>query len=425
MIDSPRTDAPPERGAPERDAAERNAAQRDAAGPAVPAARQVAGRRWRRARGPLVAALVVILVGIALAVLQPNVERNYLDPTSASKEGSRALVRVAETRGTGVRVARSAPEAARLMRSSPKALLVVVRSERLLASDHSALAGVPGDRLLVEPNLDTLRVLAPGVEPAGQAQDDQPPPNCSLDVARLAGSANVGGAVYSAPPGSTKCYPDPEGGLPGLVRLSQGERTVTVLGSGAPLTNRRLAESGNAALGVNLLTGRTGVVWLLPDVPAPGSAGQKSPLQLIPAEAVLAALQIAIAALFVVWWRVRRLGPVVTESLPVVVRSAEAVEGRARLYRARRARDRAADALRSGFLDRLMPLLALSRSVVQGSLAGDTTRQIEVASRIAARTGVHADTIGMALYGPAPEEDAELVALADFLDELEEHVRRS
>ena len=46
-------------------------------------------------------------------------------------------------------------------------------------------------------------------------------------------------------------------------------------------------------------------------------------------------------------WQARRLGPVVAERLPVVVRAAETVEGRGRLYRARRARDRAAAALRA------------------------------------------------------------------------------
>ena len=52
-------------------------------------------------------------------------------------------------------------------------------------------------------------------------------------------------------------------------------------------------------------------------------------------------------------------GPLVAERLPVVVRASETVEGRGRLYRSRRARDRAADALRTSTLQRVLPRLGL------------------------------------------------------------------
>jgi hypothetical protein len=397
-----------------------------AAGPAdsLPTSRQVAGRRWRRARGPLAAALLVIIVGTILAALQPRTEPGYLDPESAAKDGSRALARISGQRGTSVRVVRTAAAAAEGLRSREGALLVVVRSERLLPGDIDTLAAAPGDRLLVEPTRAALAKLAPGIDVAGRAEDTVVSPGCALPAATLAGSAEVSGRTYRAPATATRCYPS--GGRHGLVRVPAGGRTVTVLGAGRPFTNRRLAEQGNAALGVNLLTGRADVVWLMPDVPAPGSGGgEKSLPELVPRGVELAFWQLLIAVLFVVLWRVRRLGPVVTEPLPVVVRSAEAVEGRARLYRSRRARDRAAYALRAGCLERLRPMLGLSRSAVQQSLTGDTVKQVEIVSAIAARAGADADTIGMALYGPSPEEDGEMVRLADFLDELEARVRRS
>ena len=47
-------------------------------------------------------------------------------------------------------------------------------------------------------------------------------------------------------------------------------------------------------------------------------------------------------------WRGRRLGPIMTEPLPVTVRAAETVEGHGRLYHRLNARDRAANALRAG-----------------------------------------------------------------------------
>ncbi len=66
----------------------------------------------------------------------------------------------------------------------------------------------------------------------------------------------------------------------------------------------------------------------------------------MPLAAWLVAIQLGVALLLAALWRARRLGPLVTERLPVVVRASETVEGHARLYRSRRARDRVAATLR-------------------------------------------------------------------------------
>ena len=70
-------------------------------------------------------------------------------------------------------------------------------------------------------------------------------------------------------------------------------------------------------------------------------------------------LQLCLVVLLVALWKGRRIGPLVAERLPVVVRASETVEGRGRLYRSRRAGDRAADALRTATLQRLLPRLGL------------------------------------------------------------------
>ena len=61
-------------------------------------------------------------------------------------------------------------------------------------------------------------------------------------------------------------------------------------------------------------------------------------------------LLVFLAAAF---WRGRRLGPLVVENLPVVVRASETMEGRARLYQKSSARLHALDALRIGAIQRL------------------------------------------------------------------------
>jgi hypothetical protein len=96
----------------------------------------------------------------------------------------------------------------------------------------------------------------------------------------------------------------------------------------------------------------------------------------------------------------------------VVVRAAETVEGRGRLYRARRARTRAAAALRAGTLDRLLPRLGLGQGATPAA----------VTTAIAVRTGQDARQVGTALYGPAPADDAGLVALAGYVEFLERRI---
>jgi hypothetical protein len=386
--------------------------------PAESTARQVAGRRWRRSRGILVAVLALVAIGVALAALQPQVRPEYLDPDSPGQQGTRALVEITRQHGTPVTVVRHPSDAVSEMQGHPDAVLVVARSERLVPADLAALRDAPGDRLLIEPTADALEALAPGVSAAGSSSGSFEP-RCGLPAAVAAGSAGFySSQVYDAPAAATKCYLD--GNRPNLVQVPEGAGTTTVLGSGRALTNERLTSDGNAALGMNLIGSRSSAIWLLPDPPPPGSGGHKSFTALLPFGVKLAVLQAFIAVLLVALWRSRRLGPVVVEPLPVVVRSAEAVEGRARLYRARRAGDRAALALRAGALERLTALLGMPKSA-----ATDPGMATEIINGIAAHTGEAQAMIGAALYGPPPVDDAELVRLAGYLDELERQVRDS
>jgi hypothetical protein len=98
-----------------------------------------------------------------------------------------------------------------------------------------------------------------------------------------------------------------------------------------------------------------------------------------------------------------------------VVRASETVEGRGRLYRSRRARDRAADALRTATLQRLAPRLGL------GAGAPAST----VVSTVAQRSSADAQFVSYHLYGPPPATDHDLLQLARALDEIERQVTHS
>ena len=133
---------------------------------------------------------------------------------------------------------------------------------------------------------------------------------------------------------------------------------------------------------------------------------------ILPGWVLPAVVQLLVAGLLLMLWRGRRLGPPVTEPLPVVVRAAEAVEGRARLYRRAQARDRAAKALRSGALARLVPRLGIE------SGAGGEPAPEAVVAAVAGRTGRADAEVHAALFGAPPEDDAGLVRLSETLDSM-------
>jgi hypothetical protein len=375
--------------------------------------------RWR---GPVAVITAIIIGGTIVALLQPTAGTSgYLDPGDAHSYGARALATLLAQRGTAVTRVSTVTAAAHAVTpavtpaAGRPATLLITSPELLTMGQLRSLALIPADRVIVAPDPAVLAVLAPGVTEVRQTAAGPLAPACGLAAARLAGQADMGGmALTTSAPGAQRCYPS--GRYPSLVRYPAGGRDVTVLGAGDALANYNLARLGNAALMLDLLGGPARIVWLVPSPPAAasGSAGGQEPFtSVVPWAAYLVAIQLVIAAALAALWRGRRLGPVVAERLPVVVRAAETVEGHGRLYQARRSRDRAAAALRDAARGRILRSLGLPGRP-------DPTA---VAAMLAARTGRSPDEITALLAGPAPADDAALVALADGLDALEREVR--
>jgi len=240
-------------------------------------------------------------------------------------------------------------------------------------------------------------------------------PGCRMGPARRAGAADTGGRGYEVRPGTDAALCYARDGVPSLVRVREGGRTVTFLGSPVPLTNSRFGDEGNAALALGVLGGRERLVWYLPSLAdVPRSAAQRSFYDLVPDGVWWGLVQLGVAVLLLALWRGRRLGPLVEEPLPVVVRAAETVEGRARLYRRAGARDTAAEALRDATRTRLRAALG----VPPGSGAP------LVVDAVAARARRTPAEVAPLLYGAAPADDRALVRLADELDALDREVRR-
>jgi uncharacterized protein DUF4350 len=399
-------------------------------GAAAPRGGPGAAGGWRRWRAPAVLVALILLGGALIALIQAGAPvAGPLDPNDTGPQGTHALAALLVHRGQTVSRATTAADATGQARGGG-ATLVVTNPGLLSQRQLATLARVRANLLLVAPGRTALIVLAPEVRVAGQAPVFSTAPGCGLPAAALAGPAYLGGQELSAAlPGAWRCYPAralPDagggqaaaagastGGYYSLIRYTAAGRVITVLGTGTAFTNAYLASDGNAALALNLLSGTPRVVWLTPSPAAVAApAGPRSLTSLVPRPAYLVAAELGVALLLTVAWRMRRFGPLVAEPLPVAVRASETVEGHARLYRARRARDRAAAALRAATLARITARVGLPRAASPEA----------VCHELAARTGRDPDEISGILFGPVPRDDAALVALATELDSLEGQV---
>ena len=312
-----------------------------------------AARRWRSWRWALVALIVLaVLAGIDAYLTAPRPGAR-MDPESTGPDGAHALVALLRGGGVDVVVAGGIADVEQAAR--PNTLILVAQSQYLTDPLLDRLKEVPGDLLLVEPTARTRVALMPGVRMSGGSDFDVNP-DCTLREATRAGSVRFGSSdTYRATPGRamTSCYD----GV--LIRFRDDGRAITAVGSTDFMTNGGLLHAGNAALAMNLAGDRPRLIWYAPHQVEGESSPPASMFDLIPHNVIWIVWQLCLVVLLVALWKGRRPGPLVAEELPVVVRASETVEGRGRLYRSRRARDRAAAALRTATLQRLLPRLGL------------------------------------------------------------------
>lgn len=364
----------------------------------------------RRYAGPVALGLLLVAVSVGLVLIQRG-EGGVLDPRSNSAGGSKALAQLLRQHDTAVRLVLD--DEAALAAARPGSTVLVAAPDRLRPKALESLRSSGARLVLVSPDDVALTQADLPLEVAVTDAEVGPrDPACADPLALRARAVEAGGFGYrSTGPGTTGCYA--VAGAATYVSLDGGR--VVVLGSGALLTNASLDREGNAALALLLLGQDDEVLWLLPPAPALSSAEEGASLiSLIPVQAKSAGLALGLAVVVLALVRARRLGRVVPEPLPVVVRSAEAVEGTARLYRAAQARDSAAEALRASTRERLRRALSVPSE----------HRPEALVDAVAARGSRDAGQIGALLYGLAPSDDGALVALADALDALDQEVLR-
>lgn len=360
----------------------------------------------------------IVVVGLVLAVLTAVVQgaegpdRRPLDPTSTTASGSAALVRVLEQRGTSVRVTDRADgiDGGTVFVDDSDGVLDPAVAERIArTAEHVVLVGVDSTPF-TSFGLDVTTATAPG------AGDTVSTASCAIPAAASAARVSTDGYGYTVDdPDADRCAPSGSGDdrAWGLVRAATPGGDVTLVGTTSALRNDTITTAGNAALALGLLGADDRLTWYTPTVGAPDAAptlGELAPPWVPSGIALLALVAVAAAV-----WRGRRLGPLVVERMPVVVRAAETTEGRARMYARTHDRTHALDTLRVAAVRRIARLLGLPRSA-----------HVDDVVRAAARaTGIPHDRVGAVLVGGPTTDDRALVEGTRALDDLERAVRRS
>ncbi len=362
------------------------------------------------------ALLSALLAGLAARSADP------LDPDNPEDNGTQALARVLADQGVDVQVVRGLDA----LTATPVAgAAVVVGASGFLSAESGAVVrehtADAAYLVVLEPGPDIGDVLDLPVTTREFGLGAPMEPGCASTVWQE-GDRVVGGStlieVTDRDADAEVCLPPSAGfGAGGVLgghwvefpATSDRPRTV-LLGIGEALTNGRITEEANAAAGLRALGGADRLVWYVANPLDAGDAPAQSLVDVLPDAFVpsVAVLLLALLALALV--RGRRLGPVVREPLPVVVRSVETTESRARLYQAAGDRDRALASLQ---------LAARRRWAARLGLPAASTPD-EVVAAVVAATGRSTDEVTRVLADPRAGDDDTLVRVARAARSLDE-----
>ena len=372
--------------------------------------RSRAAGRLRQHRSTLVI-LVGLVVAVAVVVLGSDSGRTggRLDPGNPDPAGARALARVLADRGVDVQVVRDA-DALAGADAGPGTTVLVTSTELLgRSTTRRLLHDTRGARLvLAEPGPGTTAAL--GVSDL--------PYRVQLDSARAAGCTDPAYDGLSLEVDSALEYPVAGGCFRGEhgALLAEPRPGVVLLGAADLISNDQVLRADDAAIALRLLGQEPRLVWYVPSLDDLVADDGVSLATLLPDWLRPALLLLALATLALLVWRARRLGPLATEPLPVVVKAVETTRSRGRLYRKGGDRAHAAAVLRAAARVRAAERLALGPhpdpAVLVRDLAHHTGRPVQEVAHL------------LDPAAPPPTTDHDLIALAQRLAELDREVRR-
>lgn len=363
----------------------------------------------RRPRTPVVVVASLLLVVVVTVLTRDDVTYpGALDPRNPGPVGAQALARVLDDQGVQVRVVRG-QQALLDLSVDARTSVVVTNPQELGASTWSSLrrhASGGGGLMLVGAAPVLVRLLDLAADGTGSPTSGSHRADCDLSLAR--------DLVVRTRKSSTLPIPGcfAADGEAVLARAPGSSRSL-LLSSPEVLSNERILDADNAALGLRLLGQQQRLVWYVADTADTAATDGVSFSLFLPAWALPALWLVALSLLALVLLKGRRLGPLVREPLPVVVRATESTLSRGRMYRRSGDRTHAAQVLSAATGRRLAAALRLPRDVGPP----------ELVAALAARTGRDSGALHNLLTAPAVGSDAELVDHGRHLLDLENEVR--
>lgn len=384
-------------------------------------AAQVASARWVRFRWLITVSALVIVVVTALALAESPSSTRDLSPDNHRANGAMAMAEVLRDQGLTVTEVATLQEAYLTLREG--GTLVIANYEFFTDEQIDTIQSHDGELIWVEPFANELQELGPALSRVVGPADTSVPAACDVPAAVKAESLTDvrGNYALTDPPDSvTLCFTD-DGFTGASVHIDRpGRGSEHILADRTIMSNDALATDGNAALAFNLVGSHDTIAWYVGDPADETLFAQDQPgasyfAPTTPAWLSPLVVSLAITGFVAALWRGRRMGALVSEPLPVIVRASEATRGRARLYRHAGARGHASAAMRAAAASRMAARLGLPRSADPDG----------VVTAIASATGREAHQIQQALYGPAPTTDDQMLDLVALLDSLEGEVAQS
>ena len=368
--------------------------------------------RWRRWRAVLVPLTLILISALVTLWTRPTTSHTPLAIDNPGASGTMALAEL--LRHEGISVSKVGNTSAALAASRHGATIAVVNANRLSQDERESLARSAGDVVVIGAQggssaLEGLTDMASkgSAAPASTTLKAE----CADDDAQAAQALAGAQASVSLQDDddAVGCFPVGEDRYAYATdALASGAR-LRVLPDPGPTTNAHLAQEGHAALSVRMLGHHDEVVWLDGShIEAPSVWNSPS----TPAWLPVLILQLLLMGGVLAVVQGRRFGGLITEDLPVVVRSTETTLARGRLYRQGSDRPRAAEALRSGAALRLGTALGLPPG----------TSRRDLVAAVAQASGIDPSTVDSLLYGPPPTSNRALATLAVQLDQLESEV---
>ncbi len=368
---------------------------------------------------PVIVIGLVLLLALAVTLFSPGNSGNTddLDPANPGFTGAQGLAHVLRDHGVAVTVVRSQRELL-AQRIDGATTVAITGTDKLsgrtarTAMSHTASAAslvlldpdpevTGGMGLPVTSRLADLANLPAGCQGTDLGEDFR------LARADRAFLATAGGS------GATTCFPDKgnTGGAMVSLPAASGRPPAILLGDENVIANGSILDADNAAIALRLFGHTNRLIWYVPSV-ADIAAADSTSRSIAPPWFTPGLVLGASAVLLLCLWRGRRLGRLVTEPLPVVVRAVETTESRGRMYRRSRDRARALAVLQQATRRRLASYLGLSASTTVSS----------VAAASAAVSGRDYREVLHLLGSAAAHDDSSLLELANTLVALEKEV---